>query len=236
MPRDAHARRMDLLAWLRGRSDATAALAAERFGVSPRTILRDVAFLRDRGEPIASSPGPGGGLVLRRDARLAPVRLDVEEVLGLTLAAQGALGSSPRSPFGAAATRAAERLIASLSHERAKELRRLLERIVVGKEASEHIVGTLAPVEEGLLASLEEAFATRRLLRFCYIDARGRRSSREAEAQGLLVMMPVWYIVAQDRLRDAPRFFRMDRMTNVEIKEEVYELKSRQWLRDALER
>lgn len=34
----------------------------------------------------------------------------------------------------------------------------------------------------------------------------------------------------------APRFFRMDRMTNVEIKEEVYELKSRQWLQDALER
>ena len=80
---NAHERREALMGWLRGRVSGTAAEAGGHFGVTERTILRDIDFLRSRGEPISSSSGPGGGFQLDGMARLPAVRLTVEEVLGL---------------------------------------------------------------------------------------------------------------------------------------------------------
>ena len=48
---DSHHRREALLNWLRSKGTSTASEAADKFGVSTRTILRDVASLRERGEP-----------------------------------------------------------------------------------------------------------------------------------------------------------------------------------------
>ncbi|HEY3233838.1 MAG TPA: WYL domain-containing protein, partial [Polyangiaceae bacterium] len=55
------------------------------------------------------------------------------------------------------------------------------------------------------------AFSTSRVLRFDYVDREGRRSRRRVEPHGLLVRAPLWYIIAWDLSKDAPRIFRMER-------------------------
>ena len=45
---------------LRGRDATTVADLASELGVSRRTLLRDLAALRERGMPITGEAGPGG--------------------------------------------------------------------------------------------------------------------------------------------------------------------------------
>src|ERR1700751_3689572 len=67
---------------------------AERLGVSPRTLRRDVSRLRELGYPVAAHPGVDGGYQLASGAALPPLVLDDEEAValavGLRLATQGA--------------------------------------------------------------------------------------------------------------------------------------------------
>jgi predicted DNA-binding transcriptional regulator YafY len=57
-----------VLRLLRDRPGITAPELAERVGSSTRSVFRDLAVLRERGYPIESSRGRGGGL------RLHPLR------------------------------------------------------------------------------------------------------------------------------------------------------------------
>jgi predicted DNA-binding transcriptional regulator YafY len=58
-------RRQRLTDWMRNRGPTTVAEAAETFGVSERTIFRDLAALRARGVTVRGDPGRGGGIWLR---------------------------------------------------------------------------------------------------------------------------------------------------------------------------
>ncbi|MEQ1508159.1 MAG: WYL domain-containing protein [Myxococcota bacterium] len=213
----AHERREALLGWLRGRRSATAAEVAARFGVSERTVYRDVAALRDRGEPLSADAGPGGGLRLDPEALLPPVRLAADEVVGLVLSLRLARQAAPTAPFSRAADAAVDRLVGALPPARASELRRWLGRIVVGRPASAHTAATVKPIPPTLLAMVERGFTARRALRFGYTDRADVRSSRRCEPHGLLVQVPAWYVLGVDLDREAPRMFRMDRIDRATV-------------------
>lgn len=231
---DTHERREALMGWLRGRPSGTAADAALHFGVTQRTILRDVASLRAQGEPITSCTGPGGGFALNSVARLQAVRLSVEEVLGLALAA-GAVGHMAMGlPYGAAARHAVDRLIATLPPERAARFRHLMQRITVGLPEGLRFGAGPDPIEPALLHTLELAFFERRVLSMEYIDRHGQATSRHIEPHGLLLNMPTWYVVAHDRLRGAPRMFRVDRIRALVLREEVFAPRPTSWFEEYL--
>jgi predicted DNA-binding transcriptional regulator YafY len=70
---------------------------AERLGVSPRTLRRDVDRLRELGYPVTAHPGVDGGYQLAPGAALPPLMVDDEEAValavGLRLATAGAVGA-----------------------------------------------------------------------------------------------------------------------------------------------
>jgi predicted DNA-binding transcriptional regulator YafY len=68
-------------------------------------------------------------------------------------------------------------------------------------------------------------FLERRVLGFTYTDAEARRTARVVEPQFLLLNAPVWYLVAWDRGRDAPRTFRLDRISGVCATEDTFVLR-----------
>jgi len=63
------------------------------------------------------------------------------------------------------------------------------------------------------LDAFEVAFTAARHLEFRYRDERGRSSDRCVEPDGLLVRQPLWYVIAWDVDRAAPRLFRADRIS-----------------------
>ncbi len=231
---NAHDRRGALLGWLRGRQSGTAAQASAHFRVTERTILRDIATLRARGEPISSSSGPGGGFNLDGTARLAAVRLTVEEVLGLALAAGMARQVATGLPYSLAADHAIDRLISTLPRDRVATFRRLMGRITLGLPESMRPYTGVGQVEGGLLGTFEAAFSSNRVLTFEYTDRKGQETSRTVEPHGLLLQVPIWYVVAHDRLRGAARMFRVDRMKGVVLGDEVFEPRPPSWFEEYL--
>jgi predicted DNA-binding transcriptional regulator YafY len=198
----------------------TVADLAAQLGASPRTVARDLEALRASGVRVDSAAGRGGGL--RLVASRSPVPLDVtgDEVVALWLTVQ--LGKMTTGlPWSAAASGAMRKLLASLPRERARQLQLLCDRVVVGPAASEAVRTSSGESHPALLTHFERAFTATRVLEIEYVDRFGASSTRQIEPHGLLVQAPVWYVLAWDRLRRAPRSFRMDRITQVGIRHDL---------------
>jgi predicted DNA-binding transcriptional regulator YafY len=64
--------------------------------------------------------------------------------------------------------------------------------------------------------AFETAFLQRLHLRFHYSDAKGAVTNRLVEPQAMLILPPLWYLVAWDPARADFRHFRMDRISRPE--------------------
>lgn len=201
---------LDLLDLLRGRGLTPVPALAEELGVSERTVRRDLAVLRDRGWPIDSGPGQGGGVWLRRDVGIRAVHLRTEEVVALWIGAQIALSAG--LPWVAAARSALNVLFAGLPTERARTVSRLADRLVIGRPASAAVRASLGPVDPALLPLAEEAVAAGHPMSFSYRDRHGAPTERTVEPHGLMIEAPAWYLLAYDPRAAGVRIFRMDRI------------------------
>jgi predicted DNA-binding transcriptional regulator YafY len=103
-------RALRLLSLLQNHRYWPGAELAERLGVSPRTLRRDVDRLRELGYPVTAHPGVDGGYQLASGAALPPLVVDDEEAValavGLRLATQGAAtqAASAQAPTTQATT------------------------------------------------------------------------------------------------------------------------------------
>lgn len=202
---------MQLVDLLRSREAATIGEIASELRVSRRTVLRDLATLRARGMAVSSDPGPGGGVRLERDRGAASVHFSFDEVIALWLGARLSAATS-QLPWGGAARSALDKLFASVPRERARSLRALSRRVVIGNPATERIRAELGQAPPELLSVFERAFSEGVCLAFEYRDRRGERTTRTIEPHGLLVESPAWYLLAWDPERADVRMFRMDRI------------------------
>jgi predicted DNA-binding transcriptional regulator YafY len=213
-------RRDQLLRLLRRRADWTVAELAGRLEVSRRTVLRDIGALRDAGFDLDTFSGPGGGVRLNPTSVMITSQLRTDEVVALVLSV--AIARAARTvPFAAGAEHALAKIERALPAARADELRACRERILVGDPSSEPPSPSPspapAPVEPTLVGAFETAFSSTRLLSFRYRDRDGRATRRLVEPHGLLVRPPLWYVIAWDRDRHAPRLFRADRVSHPEV-------------------
>lgn len=211
---------MELGALLRSRESTTVDALAEELRVSRRTLLRDLASLRESGLPVHGESGPGGGVRMDGDRGVAAVHLSIVEIVSLWLSARLARGAS-NLPWGDAAQSGMVKLLSCLPQRKARELRALCKRVIVGEPATEEVRKTAGMPPPELLRLFEEAFSSRHGLAFHYTDHHGRITSRRIEPHGLVVLAPVWYILARDLDKQAPRWFRMDRIRRPQLVREV---------------
>ena len=213
-------RLMELADLLRGREATTVGELAGELGVSRRTLLRDLASLRDRGLPITGEAGPGGGVRLEGDRGLAAVHFSLGEIVAVWLGARLSQAASDL-PWGEAANSAMAKLLGSLPAAKSRALRALCRRVVVGRPASAATRAGAGATPRELLGLFEEAFSTGVGLAFHYTDREGRKTLRRVEPHGLLVEPPVWYVLARDVDKAEPRMFRMDRVERPRLIPEI---------------
>ena len=197
---------------LRRSGTATVDALAVEVGASRRTVLRDIAALRDQGFVIHSEPGRGGGLQLDPQSMQTTARLAVVEVFALLISV-AAMRAAGFLPFSGLADAGLAKIEKTLPADKIRDLRRFLDCLHVGKLSPLQDLSDMGTIHTDLLPAFEAAFLGRRHLKFEYRDAKGRQTCREVEPQAMLILPPLWYLVGWDLARADFRHFRMDRIS-----------------------
>lgn len=201
------ARLLELMVRLQARPRFTAQELAREFGVSRRTILRDLAALSEMGVPLRSTPGPGGGYSLPRGGRRLSPSLTVDEALGLIVSYE-ALLRYPVHPFSSEGVSAVTKLRAALPKDALVELDRLRRHVAVVEPVRDYEVPLLKTL---LSAALDGAH-----LRVTYDSIRSGVSERVIFPFGLYASQGFWYCVCFDRKRSDSVSMRADRFLAAE--------------------
>jgi predicted DNA-binding transcriptional regulator YafY len=201
---ETSSRLLELLALLQARRDWGGAELADRLGVSPRTIRRDVERLRELGYPVESVRGPGGRYTLRAGTAMPPLLVDEDEAIAIAVG----LGTAARASVSGI-EESAVRALVKLEQVLPAHLRRRVSALGAA---------TIAPpaggplVDPGHLTVIAAACRDRECLRFAYTSRQGEETRREAEPHSLVNRGQRWYLVAYDRGREDWRTFRVDRL------------------------
>ncbi|MEM9634277.1 MAG: WYL domain-containing protein [Pseudomonadota bacterium] len=198
----------------RGRASTIDALA-EEVGASRRTVLRDIGALRDQGFVIHSETGRGGGLQLDPQSVQTTARLSVTEVFALLISVTS-MRAAGLLPFADLADTGLAKIEKALPSDKIRDLRRFLDCLYVGELSPQVDISDMGTMDPALLPAFETAFLQQQHLRFQYRDAKGVETSRNVEPQAMLILPPLWYLVAWDPAREDFRHFRMDRISKPE--------------------
>lgn len=212
---NVHRRHDAIVRSLRRNGTATVADLAEEVGASRRTVLRDISALRDEGFVIHSEPGRGGGLQLDPQSVQTTARLSVAEVFALLISV-ASMRAAGRLPFSGLADAGLAKIEKALPSDKVRDLRRFLDCLYVGQLSPLVDISDMKAMEPALLPAFETAFLQRLHLRFQYRDAKEGVTSRIVEPQAMLILPPLWYLVAWDPARKDFRHFRMDRISRPE--------------------
>jgi predicted DNA-binding transcriptional regulator YafY len=196
--------------YLRGRrTGVTAETLAERFGVTIRTIYRDLDALREASLPVGAERGRGGGYALDRSYSLPPVNFTAREAA--LLVALGRFAINTRLlPFTDTLESALDKVRAALSTSAQREL---LTRL---KELSFHGVPAL-PSKKAVRAAVERAWFEQQPLRITYVDGNFIESKRDVRVEGVLMDRHETRVDTFEFATGERRHFRLDRIVQAEV-------------------
>jgi predicted DNA-binding transcriptional regulator YafY len=201
------ARLLELLVRVQSRPRFTAQELAEEFGVSRRTILRDMAVLSEMGVPLRSTSGPGGGYSLPRGGRRLSPSLTVDEALALIVSYE-ALLRYPVHPFSSEGVSAVTKLRAALPKDVVGELDALREHVAVVEPVRDY--------EAPLLGELLSAALDGAHLKVSYDSVRSGVSERVIFPFGVYASQGFWYCACHDYKREMNVALRADRFLSAE--------------------
>lgn len=201
-------RLLELLALLSSRPHWTADELADRLEITERTVRRDVARLREIGYGVESGRGLHGGYQLTAGSRLPPLVLDDDEamVIAVSLTAVAANGGRGTGEAALKALAKLDRLLPPRLRDRA----RALHSVTLGLTSTR-----LPAADPDALIGLALACERPERIRFDYLDARERVTSRHVEPFRLVFTSMQWYLVGYDLDRADWRTFRVDRTSRI---------------------
>lgn len=203
----------------------TAASLAADFGVSVRSIYRDIADLQAMGAPIR---GEGGlGYVMERGYFLPSLRFETDELDAIVLGLK--LVSERTAPvLGGAARRAAAKISSALGDEQK-------ESMADAPLAAGPGVAPFGDTGPQAFSRLRAAIASKELLRIGYRNADGRASTREARPLGLTLFDNAWLLTIWCETAQDFRHLRLDRIVIVEGTSKVFMTEKGKRFKDALD-
>ncbi len=176
---------------------------ADDFGISVRTVYRDLRALEEAGLPIYAEAGKGYSLV--EGYHLPPVMFTKEEAAALFLGGEFTERLTDES------LREHARPALMKSRQVPPVWKEFIER--VGKATAVHIPApqpTFAP--HAHLALIQEAIAYRTVVEIAYQNINREQTKRMVEPLGLVYYASHWHLIAWCRLRADVRDFRSDRI------------------------
>lgn len=202
-----------IITFLQTQRLVTSTELAKKFGVSIRTIYRNIRALELSGIPICTEEGKGYSLV--EGFALAPVMFTETEANALITAEQLVLKNSDTS-FIKNYQDALIKVKAVLRSNTKEKARILAERIVYRNNASQNS-------SSHYLSIIQLAITNFTAVRIAYVSQEDISSERVIEPFALYNTQENWVLIAYCRLRKENRSFRLDRIQSLETLSETFE-------------
>lgn len=202
----AESRLFRIIYYLMDKGQATTAELAERFEVSPRTILRDIDALSGAGIPVYTESGRNGGIRLMDGYVLQKAALSEEERREILLALNSL----------------------SVMGNNAETLNKLAALFNMEPESWLEIDFSSWGTNRGdgkLFEELRRAITRRKRVRITYNGINGA-TERVVEPLKLIFKSSAWYLGAFCLVRNDFRFFKLTRISDFEVLEESFEPKA----------
>lgn len=201
-------RRFQLLTVLMGGGRPRADDLARRFGVTRRSIYRDLEFLEQNGVPVVRD---GGRYAVLETFKVRPIQFQPDEVLALMAALD--FGRRKRPVGGAAARSAWEKLLAVLPAQQ-QELASGLGRTLVVDPIQAYSLPPSPDVEAACRAAVEGPHPLRILYQALHAEAPVERVVRP---YGMAYRGTALYLIGFCELRQEVRIFRANRILEAQV-------------------
>ncbi|WP_379157844.1 helix-turn-helix transcriptional regulator [Paenibacillus sp. sgz5001063] len=195
-------RLLDLMMTVNRKRKFTVKELADEYGVSSRTILRDLQELGELGVPLYSEVGPHGGYQVLNERILPPIAFTEEEAVAIFFASH-ALRHYKYLPFKKESVSALHKFYHYMSgdvRDRIDEMKNRIDFVTPGRQA-----------EFPYLSILLEAATGQKVLNIEY-ETRSKRMERPIQPIGIYASSGLWYCPAYCFLRGGVRVFRCDRI------------------------
>jgi predicted DNA-binding transcriptional regulator YafY len=194
------------------RTGVTAEELADRFGVTVRTIYRDLAALQDAGLPLRADRGRGGGYALDHSYQLPPINLSAREAALLVVLGRMAI-EQRIVPFTDTLEAALDKVRSALSKSAQREL--------LGVLAELQVTGVPAlPAPPAVRKAVEAAWFEGRALRIVYRKANGLDSARSIKIRNLVFERSLTLLNTIDLDTGEDRQLRLDRIKSASLIEQ----------------
>jgi predicted DNA-binding transcriptional regulator YafY len=201
-----------ILTQLQTKRILTSTYLSEKYGVSVRTIYRDIRALEKSGVPILTEEGKG--YTLMEGYRVPPVMFTENQANALILAEQLVLKNKDAS-FIKDYSEAIEKIKAVLGYTVKDKANLLADRTRFNQNINNER-------NSNNLSELQFALTNFLVASIDYTNEKNKISSRSIEPFALLSTQENWLLVAWCRLRKDFRYFRLDRIKKMQILTEKF--------------
>ncbi|QHT62532.1 YafY family transcriptional regulator [Paenibacillus lycopersici] len=193
---------MELMMTVNRKRKFTVKELAQEFGVSTRTIIRDLQELSELGVPLYSEVGPHGGYQVLKESILPPIAFTEEEAAAIFFASH-ALRHFSSLPFESEASSALNKFYLHMSGS-------IRDRIDQMKNRFDFVTPTRQLGSPHLTVLLEGAIS-QKIIVIDY-ESREGQSCRRIQPIGIYASNGLWYCPSYCFLRNGFRVFRCDRI------------------------
>jgi predicted DNA-binding transcriptional regulator YafY len=199
-------RLLEITTILLNRKTITASELAERFGVSTRTIYRDIDVLSASGVPVYATQGTNGGISILEDYTVNRTALSNSEKDSILFALQ------------------------TLKSTQYPEIDLVLEKLgsIFKNTATDWISIDFSPWGANPNAynkftDIKTAIMQCRVIEIDYINTNNQKSRRKIEPMRLIFKSQAWYLWGFCLEKQDYRTFRISRIKRVEIRDETFD-------------
>ncbi len=223
-------RLITLIMLLQRQPNQKAADLAKKLGISVRTLHRYFGMLEEMGIPIYTERGPHGGFSLVRGYKLPPLIFNPEEAVAIYLGTS-LVGQIWGQLYETAAHGAMSKLDNVLPDEQRQEIA-WAQRSLVATGMHRADPSALAP----FLEKLRRGARQHRQLKMTYQSSTSPKGiDRQVDPYALVHRNGWWYLVGFCHMREALRTFRVDRILQLELLAEAFQMPEEFNIREYLE-
>lgn len=186
---------------------------ADLFEVSLRTIYRDIDAINMAGIPVCSIPGVGGGFEIMPGYKIDKNVFSTADLSALLMG----LSSLSGMVQGDEMAHALAKVRSFIPADKAKDIELKVNQICIDLSPWMGSGNT-----QSYLEMIKAALQENKVLSFEYIAHHGNKTARTVEPYQLVLKGSHWYFQGYCLKRNDFRLFRLSRMSNLQVQEDIF--------------